>query len=254
MKYLALCLLLTALFTACKNESNTKVKEHESTKPQVESSRLDRLTKEGLRIIDTTIFIPGFKDLNPTFTVKFNLDGADLFILGFDRQISSDLNLPDFILYDATNNEVILVPQLTAGSWTLSSILPNPTFIVKANLPDSAFDFEWQDYIEQTLFLEKGYVKFKNRLLYSPPKIPQEEIDSLISEFENQPVIDQNARDTIKCIDEMYFTKIFLESIKGNPKCEEILSNLTDKFLIDGAIAESYLDFLYLDELLKNKK
>jgi hypothetical protein len=255
MKSIALLSLSLVLLLACKNESKKLIHKETDITQKSEQSRLHKFQKDGLEIIDTTISFFEQVIIKPKFTAKFKMDGIILFLCEYSEQLSDDFKINDFVLYDGTNGRPLIIPQLTAASYELIDISPNPKFIIKAYLPDSRFFFKTQNYIEQNLVLGKGEIKFINQLIYSPPIIPNDELDSLIKQYGERENLDRISKDTSQVVDgiEMYFIKIFLASINGNKKCEDILYNLTNKFIVDGAIAESYADYVYLDELLKNK-
>ena len=252
MKFTLLLIIVSTLFLSCKRElkNQTKVKIDNSVSS---ISKLDRLKNDGLIITDTVMDFFQNGNMEKEFLAKFKLGDLDLFILS-NYQFDSNFELSDFVLYDVTNERTLIIPQLTAVTYDLINIKPYPEFILKSYLPDSDFNFRNLPFFKQSLMIENNTVVFKNKLIYTPPKIEKLVLDSLIMKFDNAQDIDEITRDTIGVIDEMYFIKIFIGSISGNKDCERILYNLTDKFKVDGAIAESYSDFVYLDKLFKNNE
>jgi len=240
------------LLLSCKNEVKKKHIPKLNSTPQYTQSKLDKLKSEGLIIVDTNIF----KEFHvkPNFTAKFNFENNDLYLINYYSELTPKFQLSEYTLYNGTNNKGLFSPNIKTVRGELTEIKPTPKFILSALLPDSNYNYEWRKYIQQKLVLKHGTIEIENELVYTPPLVSPKELDSLILEYDKRPYLDQAARKTVSCVDERYFVKIFLASIQGNKKCEEILYNLTDKFKTDGSISESYWEFVYLDKLLKSKE
>jgi len=245
-------IFLTMLLLSCKNEVKKKHIPELNSTPKYTQSKLDKLKSEGLIIVDTIIGRGLYA--KSKFTVKFDFEENEIFIFNSYSELTPEFQLFEYTLYNGTNNKGLFSPDVKTIRAELTEIKPTPKFILSALLPDSNYNYEWRKYIQQKLVLKHGTIEIENELVYTPPLISQKELDSLILEYDKRPYLDQVARKTVSCVDERYFVKIFLASIQGNKKCEEILYNLTDKFTTDGSISESWSEFVYLDKLLKNKE
>jgi len=255
MKVFLLFFSILLLLFSCKNESTKKTPSKKEEIPETKISNLDKFKTDGMEIIDTSFFIDIFaRDAKPRFTAKFKVDSISLYLCEYMGKLTPDLKLSEFVLYDGANEKPIILPQITATSYELNSIVPYPEFTIYAWLPDSVYNYKKREYIKQKLIVENGDVKFKNKLIYSPPAISETELDSLISQFEDKPIIKNDEREKAEIADEMVIIKMFLASINGNKKCEKILYRFTDKYKVDGGLAETYFDYIHLDKLLKNKK
>lgn len=242
-----LLLIFSIFLLSCSNPNTeqeaNKQEDHYSSSSPKKKIHLDTLVEHGFVVADSSEDCDSKKwNGEPQAKIVFNYpEGNKLILEEWQYPVSDgELRLFDFLVYDCTNQIILLQSNYTIASYQLIDTEPELRIQINAELPNKNNEYEMKPFLIKSFKEDDSSIVVNTDKIFDVPPITEEEYEQIIEKLNSDSVRTNNI--------DVIMSKLFRSSLNGNLSADSIFSNLNNYYQFDGSYGEFYSELKYLLE------